>query len=389
MENFVFDIKTKVYFGKDQIENLGDMLTKYGKKVLFVYGGGSIKKNGIYDKILSIAKDNSIELVEFAGVESNPTLKTARKGIELARKVGVDCVLAVGGGSAIDCGKAIAVGVKYDGDVWDFYCGKAVAKDGLPIVGIATIAASGTDMSPFSVLTNEETFEKFGMAGDYARLNEVILDPTYTYSVNPYHTAAGVADAMSHIMGGYFSNNDEYLQSRMSEAVLKTLIEFGPKVLANPNDYEARAQVQWASSVAINGILTMGTKFGFYECHTMGQALSAKYDITHGVSLTLVHPKWYEYCLKNGKTKRFAEFGRNVWGLSGDDEYVAAQSIKELSKFYHDVLKLPKKLSELDYGVDKNEFKAIAEQTATTSHSELWYVPITAQGIEEIYNAIY
>lgn len=389
MENFVFDIKTKAYFGKDQIENLGEILLQYGKKTMLVYGGGSIKKNGIYDKIISIAKNNNIEIVEFGGVEPNPTLKTAKKGITLAKAENVDSILAVGGGSAIDCGKAIAAGVKYDGDVWDFYCGKAFAKDALPIVGIATLAASGTDMSPFSVLTNEETCEKFGMAGEYARLDEVILDPTYTFSVNAYHTAAGVADAMSHIMGGYFSNNDEYLQSRMSEAVLKTLVEFGPKILANPNDYEARAQVQWASTVAINGTLTMGTKFGFYECHTMGQALSAKYDITHGVSLALVHPKWYEYCLKNGKEKRFAEFGRNVWGLSGDDEYVAAQSIKELSKFYHEVLNLPKKLSEMDYAIDKNEFKTIAKQTATTSHSELWYVPITAQGIEEIYNLIY
>lgn len=389
MENFVFDIKTKAYFGKDQIANLKEILPKYGKKVLLVYGGGSIKKNGIYDRILALVSEANLELTEFGGVESNPTLKTAKKGIELAKAEKIDSILAVGGGSAIDCGKAIAVGVKYDGDVWDFYCGKAMANAALPIVGIATIAASGTDMSPFSVLTNEETCEKFGMYGDYARLDVAILDPTYTYSVNKYHTAAGIADAMSHVMEGYFANgNNEYLQSRMSEAILKTLIEFGPKLLANPEDYEARAQVLWASSVAINGILGMGVKMGFYECHTMGQALSAKYDITHGVSLALVHPKWYEYCRKNGKIERFAEFGRNVWNLSGSDDVVAEQAIQELSKFYHDVLKIPRTLTEAHYSIDKYELKAIAEQIAATSHSELWFTPITAEGIEELFSSI-
>lgn len=387
MENFVFDIKTRAYFGKDQIENLGTILNQYGKKVLFVYGGGSIKKNGIYDKITSIANENNIKLVEFGGVEPNPTLKTARKGVEIAKKEQVDCILAVGGGSAMDCGKAIGVGAKYDGDVWDFFIGKAQPTETLPTVGIATIAASGTEMSPFSVLTNEDTLEKFGMGG--VRLNEAILDPTYTYTVNSYHTAAGVADAMSHVMEGYFSNNDEYLQNRMCEAVLKTLIEFGPKVLENPNDYEARAQVLWASDVAINGTLVLGIKPCWYECHTIGQALSAKYDITHGVSLALVDPKWLEFCYKKGKTNRLVDFGRNVWNLSGDDEYVATQSIKELNKFFFDVLKLPRNLRELNCGIDKNDFKEIAEQTAKTSHSDQWYAPISAIEIEEIYNSIY
>jgi len=389
MENFVYDIKTKAYFGKNQIENLGQILEKYGKKVLFVYGQGSIKKNGIYDKIIEIAKENNLELVEFSGVEPNPLLSTVKKGIELAKSQNVDCILAVGGGSAVDCAKAIGTGVKYNGDVWDFFCGKAAPKDSLPVVGIVTLAASGTEMSPFSVLTNEETMEKYGMASDIIRLNEVILDPVYTFSVNAFHSACGVADAMSHIMGGYFSNNNEYLQDRMCEAVLKTLIHFGPKILENPKDYEARAQIFWASTIAINRILNYGLKPAWYECHTMGQALSAKYNITHGLSLTLVHPKWYEFCIKNGKIDKFATFGRNVWGLDGDDETVAKKSIEELSKFFFDTLKLPKSLSEVLENIDKADLKKIAETTSKNCSSENWYAPTKAEDIEEIYNSIY
>jgi len=389
MENFVYDIKTKAYFGKNQIENLGQILEKYGKKVLFVYGQGSIKKNGIYDKIIEIAKENNLELVEFSGVEPNPLLSTVKKGIELAKSQNVDCILAVGGGSAVDCAKAIGTGVKYNGDVWDFFCGKAAPKDSLPVVGIVTLAASGTEMSPFSAITNEETTQKNGMMSDIIRLNEVILDPTYTYSVNAFHSACGVADAMSHIMEGYFSNNNEYLQDRMCEAVLKTLIYYGPKILENPQDYEARAQVFWDSTIAINRILNYGLKFGCYECHIMGQALSAKYNITHGLSLTLVHPKWYEFCIKSGKTEKFVTFGRNVWGLDSDDETVAKKSIEELSKFFFDTLKLPKSLSEVIENIDKADLKKIAETTSKNYSSENWYAPTKAEDIEEIYNSIY
>ena len=242
MENFVFDIKTRAYFGKDQIDNLGEILNQYGKRVLFVYGGGSIKNNGLYDRIIVLAKENNIQLVEFGGVEPNPTLKTARKGVELAKSEKVDCVLAVGGGSAMDCGKAIGIGAKYEGDVWDFFSYKLSPKESLPLVGIATIAASGTEMSHYSVITNEETNQKHGVGADCLRFNEVILDPVYTYSVNAYHTAAGVVDEMSHIMEGYFTHNDEYLQNCMSEAVFKTLIEYGPRVIETPNDYESRAK---------------------------------------------------------------------------------------------------------------------------------------------------
>jgi len=388
MENFVYDIKTKAYFGKNQIENLGQILEKYGKKVLFVYGQGSIKRNGIYDKIIEISKTHHLSLVEFGGVEPNPLLSTAKRGIELAKSQNVDCILAAGGGSAVDCAKAIGAGVKYEGDVWDFFCGKALPLDSLPVIGIVTLAASGTEMSPFSVLTNEETTQKNGMLADCIRLNEAILDPAYTFSVDAFHSACGVADAMSHVMEGYFSRSNEYLQDRMCEAVLKTLIHYGSKILENPDDYEARAQVFWASTVALNSILNYGLRPYWSECHLMGQALSAKYDITHGLSLALVHIKWYEFCIKNAKTEKFAAFGRNVWGLSGSDEDVAKQSIKELKKFFFDTLKLPGTLHELGYDIDKKHLKELAEHTARNWNSKKWYVPATAEDIESIYNAI-
>lgn len=388
MENFIYDIKTKAYFGKNQINKLGDILTRYGGKTLFVYGQGSIKKNGIYERILEVSKEYGIEFIEFSGVEPNPTLKTTQKGIDIAKSANVDCILAVGGGSAVDCAKAIGVGAKYDGNVWDFFSRKAVPTESLPVIGIVTLAASGTEMSPFSVITNEETEEKNGMMADCIRLNEVILDPTYTYSVNAYHTACGVADAMSHTMEGYFSNNDQYLQNRMCEAVLKTLINYGPKALENPYDYESRAQIFWASTIAINRILNYGIKSYFSECHIMGQALSAKYNITHGVSLALVAIKWYEFCISKGQIKRFAEFGKNVWGISGKEEYIARKSIEELQHFFFDIMKLPQTLTELGYNVEIKDFEKMSESVSSNYLSQKWYVPTTANDIKNIYNAI-
>ena len=392
MENFIYNIKTKAYFGKGQIENLGQILEQYGKKVLFVYGQGSIQKNGIYDKVIEIAKKHNLELVEFGGVEPNPLLSTARRGIELARAQQVDCILAAGGGSAVDCAKAIGAGVKYNGDVWDFFCYKTAAQDSLPVVGIVTLAASGTEMSPYSVLTNEETTQKNGMMADSIRLNEAILDPTYTFSVNAFHSACGVADAMSHVMEGYFSNSSEYLQDRMCEAVLQTLIHYGPKILENPENYEARAQIFWASTIALNGMLRYGLQPFWSECHIMSMPLSAKYDTTHGASLALLSVKWYEFCRKNHKSGnnagKFATFGRNVWGLSGSDEEVAAQGIKALERFFFDTLKLPGTLRALGSDVEKKDMKEFAETIARERNSKHWYVPATAEDIEGIYNAI-
>lgn len=388
MENFIYDIDVKAYFGKGQISQIGGLMAQYGKKAMLVYGGGSIKKNGIYDKVMAAAKEYGIMVVDFGGVESNPTLETARRGIELVRTEKVDCIVAAGGGSPIDCAKSIAAGAVYDGDVWDFYSGKAVPEKSLPTIGISTIAASGSEFSKWAVLTNKDTLEKNGTGASCMRLNALIEDPTYTCGVSPYHTAAGIADTMSHVMEGYFSNNGGYMQNRICEAILKTCIEYGPKVIAEPDNYEARAQIMWASSWGINDFLAYGKKPYFSESHIMGQMLSAKYDITHGVSLAIISPAWYRFCVKNPTCKPyFTMFGRNVWGLTGNDDTIAIQSIEKLKMFFHQ-LGIPQTLSELDCGVQKDELPELSELVSKRNQSEEWFAPASAADILSIYNSV-
>ena len=388
MENFIYDIGIKAYFGKGEIRRIGELMDQYGKRVLFVFGGGSIRRNGIYDAVHEAAKERNITVIDFGGVESNPTLETVRRGIDTARREQVDCVVAAGGGSSIDCAKSIAAGAVYDGDVWDFYCGKATAQKSLPAIGISTIAASGSEFSEFAVLTNRETLEKNGTAAPCLRLDALIEDPSYTCGVNAYHTAAGVADTMSHVMEGYFSRNDEFMQNRMCEAILKTCIEYGPKVIEDPQDYEARAQIMWASSWGINDFLAYGKKPYFSECHLMGQMLSAKYDITHGVSLAIVSPAWYEFCLKDPACrKRFTEFGRNVWNLTGSDDSVAEQSVTELKEFFAK-LGIPQTLTALDCGVKEEDLPELARLVAQRNHSEQWFAPAAAEDVLPIYQKI-
>ena len=282
MNNFTYSIPTTVFFGKGQVENLPGAIKQYGKKVLMVYGGGSIKKMGLYDKIVSLFKENGIEWVELNGVEPNPRVTSVNKGVQLCRENGVEAVLAVGGGSTIDCSKVIAASVAYPGDAWDIVIGKAEITKVLPVFSVLTLSATGSEMDPTAVISNMETNDKEAVANPGMLPKASVLDPSYTFSVSKYQTAAGTADIMSHIFEVYFSRvKDAYMQDRMAEALLKTCIKYGIIAVNEPDNYEARANLMWTSSWAINGLLTMGKEVA-WTVHGIEHELSAYYDITHG-----------------------------------------------------------------------------------------------------------
>ncbi|MDO5018590.1 MAG: iron-containing alcohol dehydrogenase [Lagierella massiliensis] len=339
MKDFTFDISTKILFGKDQIKNLPKEIKKYGNRVLLVYGKNSIKKLGIYDEIVNIFNKEDITLFELEGVVPNPRIDKVREGVSLVKENNIDFVLAVGGGSVIDTAKLIAVSSNEVFDPWDIVIKKETAKSGLPIGVILTLSATGSEMDDSSVITNEETGQKLGWASSFARPKFAIMNPEYTYSVNSYHTSAGIADIMSHTMENYFTLNDgAYLQDRMSEGVLKTCIKYGPIAMENPKDYDARANLMWAGSWAINGLLDSG-KDTAWSVHPMEHELSAKRDITHGVGLAILTPYWLEYCLNEDNEEKIAEFGYNVFGLEKGNSFRedAKNAIDELRKFFKSI----------------------------------------------------
>lgn len=381
MQNFIYNIPTKVYFGEGQIKELGDLLAGYGTKVLFVYGGGSIKQNGIYDAACQELQRKNLPFTELSGVEPNPRIETVRKGVELCRKENLDVVLAIGGGSSIDCAKVIAASVHYKGDAWDVVKNGSLSTDPLPIIAIPTLAATGSEMDTFAVISNPETKDKIGTGHASMRPKAAILDPTYTYTVNAYHTAAGTADIMSHILECYFSNAQGYLQDRMSEALLTTCIRYGKEAITNPSSYEARANLQWASCWAINNLISLG-KGVAWSVHPMEHELSAYYDITHGVGLAILTPHWMEYVLDDTSEEKFKEYGIRVWNL---DASLPAREIAELAiqktKEYFKELGIPTHLK--DVGIDETNFEIMAEKSCISM--KYAYRPLTKEDVIQIF----
>lgn len=353
MANFDFYNPTKIFFGKGQVQNLGQEILKYGKKVLFIYGKGSIKKNGVYDAVVRELNNNQIFFVELAGVDPNPRISTVREGARLCREQGLDFVLAVGGGSAIDCAKGIAAAAKYDGDPWDFWIRKATIQSALPVGSVLTLSATGSEMNSGSVITNEETLEKIGSGGPALFPRFSILDPSYTYSVPAIQTAAGVADIMAHIYEFYFSKaEDAYLQDALAEAVLKTCVKYGPVAVVEPENYVARANLMWASSMALNGLVTEGKPFDGFN-HLTEHALSAVYDITHGVGLAILAPYWMEYIMGPDTFEKLAGFARNVWGVTENDPQIAAREGILKTRSFYSQMGLPERLSQVGIGMER------------------------------------
>lgn len=362
MLNFDYSIPTKIFFGKGKVGVLPAEIKKYGSKILLVYGGGSIKRNGIYKDITKGLKDNSIDFWELSGVEPNPRITTVRKGIEICRKNNIDLVLAVGGGSSIDCAKVIAAGYYYEGDAWDIVKDARKISKVLPVASVLTLAATGSEMDIFGVITNIDTNEKIGVGHPDMIPRFSVLDPTYTFTVPRSQTAAGTADIMSHIMEAYFSSTKEaFLQDRMAEAMLKTCINYGRKAMDEPENYEARANLMWTSSLAINGLLSYG-KHRNWVVHPMEHELSAYYDITHGVGLAILTPYWMKYILDDSTIDKFAEFGINVWNIdTNKDKYDIANAAIDKTREYFDLLEIPSKLSEV--GIKEDKLEEMAKQS--------------------------
>lgn len=358
--NFIYDIPTKVYFGENQLIHLANEIKKYGKRVLLTYGGGSIKRIGLYDNVIKALKDQGIELYEFGGIEPNPRHTTCNAAIKICKEKNIEVLLAVGGGSVIDATKFIGAGTFYDGDVWDLVIRKAQITNCLPIISILTLSATGSEMDNGGVITNLETNDKVGMGAPCMLPKVSFLDPTNTYSVNAYQTACGSADIMSHIIEVYFNMTpDLFMLDCVMEDLMKTVIKYTPIAINEPNDYEARANLMWASSWAINGFID-GGKRQAWSCHPIEHELSAYYDITHGLGLAILTPRWLEYCLDEKNVSRYYQFGVNVFGIDKElsQMVVARKSIQLLADFFYNSCGLKSTFKDIE--IDDSKFELMA-----------------------------
>ncbi|MCM3537499.1 iron-containing alcohol dehydrogenase [Priestia endophytica] len=363
MENFTYHNPTKLIFGKNQLNVLPEELKNYGKNVLLVYGGGSIKRNGLYDKVVSLLNDAEASIFELAGVEPNPRLSTVRKGIEICQNEKIDFLLAVGGGSVIDCTKAIAAGASYDGDVWDIINKKVTATKALPFGTVLTLAATGSEMNPDSVITNWETNEKYVWGSEVTHPKFSILDPVNTFSVPRDQTVYGMVDMMSHVFEQYFHNvKNTKLQDRMCYSVLQTVIETAPKLLEDLESYEHRETILYSGTIALNGTLQMGY-FGDWASHTIEHAVSAVYDIPHAGGLAILFPNWMRHTIDQD-VDRMKRLMTNMFEIESEgktDKEIVLEGIDKLSAFWSS-LGAPSRLA--DYNIGDDRLEEIAEIAA-------------------------
>lgn len=349
MRDFVYHAPTEVVFGKQSEEQVAALVKKYGgHKVLVHYGGKSAIRSGLLDKVCGLLREGGVEFVCLGGVVPNPRLSLVHEGIDLCRKEGVDFILAVGGGSVIDSAKAIACGVPFDGEVWDFYIGKASPACYLPLACVLTIPAAGSEMSDSSVITNEDGDVKLGYSNQMSRPKFAIMNPVRTFTLPPYQTAAGVTDMMMHTMERYFSHDDDMdLTDAIAEALLRSMMENAFKVLADPEDYRARAQVMWGGSLAHNDLTGCGLT-GDWATHELEHELSGMFDATHGAGLAAIWPSWARYVYKENLS-RFVRFAVNVMGVPQDftdPEGTALKGIAAMERFYR-AIGMPVNIHEL------------------------------------------
>ncbi len=350
MQNFTYHNPTAIIFGKDTEREAGKYAVAYGKKILLHYGGGSIKKIGLYDTVLKSLRDAGAEVYELGGVQPNPRLSLVQEGIALCREKQIDFILAVGGGSAIDSAKAISIGVPYDGDVWDFYSGKAKATKSMPVGAVLTIPAAGSESSDSSVITNEATADKRGYTSQVFIPKFAILNPALTFSLPAYQTACGASDILAHLMERYFTQVTHVdLTDRLLEATMKTVLYYAPLVLKNPTDYDMRAEVMWAGTLAHNNLLNTG-RIGDWASHGIEHELSALRDVAHGAGLAIIFPAWMKYCY-SANIDRFVQFAVRVFDveLSFDrKEEIVFEAINRLEAFYKSI-GMPIRLPELGF----------------------------------------
>ncbi|MBQ2614287.1 MAG: iron-containing alcohol dehydrogenase [Clostridia bacterium] len=347
MLDFTYYAPTKVYFGKGMEKKVGEIIKEYGyQKIMLQYGGGSIKKTGLYDRVMTSLTENGIAVVEMGGVEPNPRLSFVKKAIQKAKEEQVEMILAVGGGSVLDSSKYTASGAKYDGDVWDFPLRKATPKDALPVGCILTIAAAGSEMSSSAVISHQDM--KRGYNSDFNRCQFAICNPELTYTVSPYQTACGIVDIMAHTMERYFSVCPPTdLTDRLAESILKSVIQAGRTLIDNPEDYEARATAMWASSLSHNDLTGCGRQ-NVLAVHQLEHALSGEYpQIAHGAGLAVLFPAWARY-VYSYQPERFAQFARQVWDVKEEDDQQAALcGIEKMEEFFTQIA-MPLKLREFE-----------------------------------------
>lgn len=366
LENFTFLSPTKIIFGRGTENQVGSETKKYAGKALLHYGGGSIKRTGLYDKVIKSLNDAGVEFIELGGVQPNPRLSLVRKGIQLCREKEVDFILAVGGGSVIDSAKAIALGVPYNGDVWDFFEEKAVPETSLPVGVVLTLAAAGSEASQSCVITNEDGWLKRGLNTPENRPVFAIMNPELTFTLPPYQTACGAVDIMAHVMERYFTNvrHVDYTD-RLCEATLKTIIKHVPIVLEEPENYDARAEIMWAGTLAHNDLVGTG-RIGDWSSHQIEHELSGIYDIAHGAGLAVIFPAWMKYVYKHD-INRFVQFAVRIWNVEQDfenPERTALEGIYRMEEFFKSI-GLPTRLSEL--GIPDDRFDEMAEKCKKTN----------------------
>ena len=385
MNNFIYDIPVKVYFGEGQLSHLGEELRKYGRRVLLTYGGGSIKRIGLYDRVIGELRNAEMEVFELSGIEPNPRIESVREGAQICKDNNIDVLLAVGGGSTIDATKFMAAGACVDHDPWEFFgAGAKPIERALPIVTILTLSATGSEMDSGGVISNLATQDKLGRMAPAMLPKVSFLDPTLTYSVSAYQTACGAADIMSHIMEVYFNmNKDLFMLDTFMEGMLKTVVKYAPIAIAEPENYEARANLMWCSSWAINGFINGGRKKA-WSCHPMEHELSAVYDITHGLGLAMLTPRWMEYCLDESNVDRYVSFGVNVFDIdrSLPKMDIARESIKRLAEFFFTTLGLQSTFTEV--GIKREDFASMARKACRYGDIR-GFKTLTPADVERIY----
>lgn len=386
MQNFDYQTPTRLIFGKGVVdEKLSEVMDQFGKKVLLTYGGGSIKKMGLYDKVKELLKDKDI--YELSGIQPNPKYDpSVLDGVKICKENDIDVILAVGGGSVLDCSKAIATGAKYDGDPWDLISYKAFATDSIPIVDIITLAATGSEYDPGGVISRTDTNDKIGYVDPHNFPRVSFLDPTYTFSVSKKQTAAGCADAMNHIMEQYFTGDSTLLNDGFMEAGLKSLMINAKKCIENPEDYTARAEMMLCCTYGCNQIYALGSSYSGWPCHGMEHALSAYYDITHGEGLAIITPRWMKHILSEKTVERFVKYGVNVFGIdAGQNKYdIANQAIDATYKFF-ETIGIPMHLQEV--GIDESRIDEMAHHVAENEGLDKAWAPLLEKDIADIFRA--
>lgn len=385
MLDFRFQNKTEIIFGKET-EYLGiKEAAKYGKKVLVHFGGGSIKKSGLYDKVVLGLEKEGVQVFSLGGVMPNPRLGLVREGIKLCEENGIEFILAVGGGSVIDSAKAIAAGVKYKGDVWDLFDKGIVPEEALPTGVILTIPAAGSESSRGSVITNENGWYKRSFGGPIMRPQFAVLNPELTYTVPPYQTAAGAVDMIAHVFERYFTTEKNVdLTDRLCEGIIRTIVLNAPRALANPEDYNSRAELMWASTLAHNGLLDTGRKAD-WASHNIEHELSALYDLTHGAGLAIVFPAWMKFVYESD-LPRFMQFANRIWDVEYNMENpheMIKEGIRRMEQFFKSI-GMPVTLEDANLNNIENRFQEMAEK-ANEKGCIGQFVKLDVKDIIEIY----